>query len=153
MIDRLRSIPGVSCYEPRGAFYLFPNISAYFKKEFEGTQIRNSYGMAYYLLKQAHVALVPGEAFGTEGFIRLSYATSMENIVKAMDRITKALAKLEPTRQSKMISLNNTVTQKKDFVETEVHVGPELRDALVAEADCYLLENKEYYEWNATYLA
>ena len=141
MIDRLRSIPGVSCYEPRGAFYLFPNVSSYFKKEYEGTQIRNSYGMAYYLLKQAHVALVPGEAFGSEGFIRLSYATSMENIVKAMDRISKALAKLEPTRQSKMISLNNTVTQKKDFVETEVHVGPELRDALVAEAEAHLAQN------------
>lgn len=98
MADRLRSIPGVSCYEPRGAFYLFPNISSYFKKEYEGMQIRNSYGMSYYLLKHAHVAVVPGEAFGSEGYIRLSYATSMKNIEDAMDRISSALSKLEPTR-------------------------------------------------------
>ncbi|HBC46637.1 MAG TPA: aminotransferase class I and II, partial [candidate division Zixibacteria bacterium] len=152
MIDRLRNMPGVSCYEPRGAFYLFPNVKSYFNKEHEGTQIRNSYGMAYYLLKQAHVAVVPGEAFGAEGFIRLSYATSMENIVKSMDRISKALAKLEPTRETKMVSLNNSITKVKEFVETEVHVGPELRDALVAEAENHLAKNKEYYEWNANIL-
>jgi aspartate/methionine/tyrosine aminotransferase len=152
MLDRLRGIPGLSCYEPRGAFYLFPNVKSYFNKEYEGMQIRNSYGLAYYLLKQAHVAIVPGEAFGAEGFIRLSYATSMENIVKAMDRISKALAKLEPTRETKAISLNNTITQQKEFVETEVHVGPELRDSLVAEAESHLAKNKEYYEWNANIL-
>jgi len=152
MLDRMRGIPGISCYEPRGAFYLFPNVRSYFNKEHEGMQIRNSYGMAYYLLKHAHVAVVPGESFGAEGYIRLSYATSMENIMKGMDRITKALAKLEPTREAKVISLNNTVTERKDFVETEVHVGPEMRDSLVAEAENHLAKNKEYYEWNANIL-
>ena len=151
MIDRLRNIPGVSCYEPRGAFYLFPNIKSYFSKEFEGTQIRNSYGMAYYLLKEAKVAVVPGDAFGTEGFIRLSYATSMENIMKAMDRISNALAKLQPTREAKTVALNNTITQRKEFVETETHVGPELRDALVAEAAAHV-DHQGYYEWNANIL-
>jgi len=152
MLDRMRGIPGISCYEPRGAFYLFPNVRSYFNKEHEGMQIRNSYGMAYYLLKHALVAVVPGESFGAEGYIRLSYATSMENIMKGMDRITKALAKLEPTREAKVISLNNAITERKDFVETEVHVGPEMRDSLVAEAEAHLAKNKEYYEWNANIL-
>lgn len=148
MLDRLRGLPGVSCYEPRGAFYLFPNISSYFNKEYEGMQIRNSYGMAYYLLKHAKVAVVPGEAFGKDGYIRLSYSTSMKNIEKAMDRISAALARLQPTRKEKAISLNNTVTLRKGFVETETYIGPELRDALVAEAEAHLT-HQEYYEWNA----
>ena len=148
MIDRLRGISGVSCCEPRGAFYLFPNISSYFKKEYEGMQIRNSYGMSYYLLKHAHVAVVPGEAFGSEGYIRLSYATSMKKIEEAMDRIASALAKLEPTRDAKAISLDNTITTRKAAVETETHVGSELRDALVAEAEAHLT-HQGYYEWNA----
>ena len=114
-------------------------------------QIRNSYGMSYYLLKQAHVAVVPGEAFGSEGFIRLSYSTSMKNIETAMDRIATALARLEPTRKEKSISLNNTVTKRKGFVETETYVGPELRDALVAEAEAHLT-NQGYFEWNANIL-
>jgi len=148
MLDRIRSLPGVSCYHPRGAFYLFPNVTSYFRKEFEGMQIRNSYGLSYYLLKQAHVALVPGEAFGAEGFIRLSYATSMKNIETAMDRISQALARLEPTREVKTISLNNTVTFRKGFVPLETRVGPELRDAIVAEAESHL-SHKGYFEWNA----
>lgn len=149
MVDRLRGIPGVSCYEPRGAFYLFPNISSYFNKEYEGMQIRNSYGMAYYLLKHAHVAVVPGESFGTEGHIRLSYATSMKNIEDAMDRISSALSKLEPSRVARAISLNNTITVRKAAVEIETHVGPEMRDALVAEAESHLT-HQGYYEWNAS---
>ncbi len=147
-LDRLRSVPGVACYEPRGAFYLFPNVVSYFKKEYDGMQIRNSYGLAYYLLKHAHVAVVPGEAFGSEGYIRLSYATSMKNIENSLDRIISALAKLEPTRAARAISLNNTVTMRKDLVETETNVGPELRDALTAEARAHL-SNAGYFEWNA----
>ena len=148
MLDRLRGLPGISCYEPRGAFYLFPNISSYFRKEFEGMRIRNSFGMAYYLLKHAHVAVVSGESFGTEGNIRLSYATSMKNIEKAMDRISAALARLEPSRDLKAISLNNTTTVRKGFVETETRVGPELRNALVTEAEAHLT-HEGYFEWNA----
>lgn len=148
MLDRIRGLPDVSCYEPKGAFYIFPNISSYFNKEFEGMQIRNSYGLAYYLLKHAHVAVVPGEAFGADGYIRFSYATSMKNIETAMDRITEGLARLEPTREAKKIALNNTVTKRKGPVETETYVGPELRDAIVAEAKSHL-SHQGYYEWNA----
>jgi aspartate/methionine/tyrosine aminotransferase len=148
MLDRLRAIPGVSCHEAKGAFYLFPNISSYFNKEYEGMRIRNSYGMAYYLLKHALVAVVPGEAFGGDAYIRLSYATSMRNIEIAMERISEALAELEPVRKEKAVALNNTVTRRKGFVDTEIYVGPELRDALVAEAETHLAP-PGYYEWNA----
>ncbi|MEE9555191.1 MAG: pyridoxal phosphate-dependent aminotransferase [candidate division Zixibacteria bacterium] len=151
MLDRLRNLQGVSCQEPKGAFYLFPNISSYFNKEYVGMQIRNSYGMSYYLLEHAHVAVVPGEAFGSEGYIRLSYSSSMKKIEAAMDRIADALERLEPTRKEKSISLNNTVTKRKGFVETETYVGPELRDALVAEANAHL-SHQEYFEWNANIL-
>ncbi|MCP4631637.1 MAG: aminotransferase class I/II-fold pyridoxal phosphate-dependent enzyme, partial [candidate division Zixibacteria bacterium] len=148
MLYKLRSIPGVSCTQPQGAFYLFPNLSSYYNKQFQGMEIRNSYGMAYYLLKYAHVALVPGEAFGDDTFIRLSYATSMENIEKAMERIISAVGKLEPTRKAKAISLNNWKTLRKDFVETERNVSIEVRDALVAESENFLSYDN-YYEWNA----
>jgi aspartate/methionine/tyrosine aminotransferase len=148
MLDRLKNIEGISCYKPRGAFYLFPNVATYFHKEFEGMQIRNSYGLAYYLLKHAQVAVVPGEAFGKEGFIRLSYATSMKNIETAMNRIASALAKLQVTRREKAILLNNFVTQRKGMVETETTVGSELRDAIVAEAEAHL-SHQGYFEWNA----
>lgn len=148
MLYKLRSIPGVSCTQPQGAFYLFPNFSSYYDKEFEGMQIRNSYGMAYYLLKYAHVAVVPGEAFGDDKFIRLSYATSMENIEKAMERIIAAMTRLKPTRKAKAIALNNWKTLRKDFVETERSVSSEVRNALVAESESHLSFDN-YYEWNA----
>ncbi len=73
-LSRLRSIPGLSCPTPKGAFYLFVNFSNYFDKEHHGHPIRNSYGLAYYLMKEAHVAVVPGDAFGMEGYLRLSVA-------------------------------------------------------------------------------
>jgi len=148
MLDRLKNLEGISCYRPRGAFYLFPNVESYFNKEFEGMQIRNSYGMAYYLLKHAHVAVVPGEAFGKEGFIRLSYATSMRNIENAMNRISTALARLQVTRLDKAISLSNTITKRKGMVATETALGSDLRDALVSEAEAHL-SHQGYFEWNA----
>jgi len=148
MIDRLKNLEGISCYKPRGAFYLFPNVESYFSKEYEAMQIRNSYGMAYYLLKHAQVAVVPGEAFGKEGFIRLSYATSMRNIETAMNRISSALAKLHVTRREKAILLNNFVTKRKGMVETETAIGADLRDAIVAEAEAHL-SHQGYFEWNA----
>jgi len=148
MLYKLRSIHGVSCTKPQGAFYLFPNFSAHYHKEFQGTEIRNSYGLAYYLLKQAHVAVVPGEAFGDDHFIRLSYATSMENIQKAMERIIDVTNKLQPSRKAKAVALNNWKTVRKDFVETERNVSVEMRQALVAECEQYL-KYDNYYEWNA----
>ncbi len=94
MIQRLNSIEGVSCKTPVGAFYAFPNVSSHFGKEFNGSAINNSLELSTYLLEQAKVAVVPGSAFGNDKFIRLSYATSMENITKGLDRIEKALAAL-----------------------------------------------------------
>jgi aspartate/methionine/tyrosine aminotransferase len=75
IVHRMRAIPGVSCYEPKGAFYLFPNVSYFFDRQFQGAQIRNSYGLSYYLLKEARVAVVPGEAFEAEGSSGYPYAT------------------------------------------------------------------------------
>jgi aspartate aminotransferase len=87
LVNRLNSIPGVKCSLPNGAFYAFPNISASFGKESANGIINNSNDFAQNLLKEANVALVPGSAFGAEGFVRISYATSMENIKKGLDRI------------------------------------------------------------------
>ncbi|MCD6160983.1 MAG: aminotransferase class I/II-fold pyridoxal phosphate-dependent enzyme [candidate division Zixibacteria bacterium] len=145
--SRLLSIPGISCPKPRGAFYLFANFSAYFDKEYNGNSIRNSYGMAYYLMKNAHVAVVPGDAFGMEGFIRLSYADSMERIDEALTRISDALAELTPSRKAKGKALNNTTTKQRDFVELESSINLEMREALVNESEnAFSYDN--YYEWN-----
>ncbi|HSW55184.1 MAG TPA: pyridoxal phosphate-dependent aminotransferase [Ignavibacteriaceae bacterium] len=92
--NELTSIKGVSCYKPEGAFYLFPNISAYLKKHSEILKIETSFDFAMHLLYEAHIAVVPGNAFGAEGYIRMSYATSMENLKEAVIRLKKALAKL-----------------------------------------------------------
>lgn len=94
IVKRFRSIPGVSCFEPQGAFYVFPNVSAYLGKSHDGKVIGDSDALAGYLLERALVAVVPGSGFGAEGYIRLSYATSMEKIEKGMERIEKALSSL-----------------------------------------------------------
>jgi aspartate aminotransferase len=94
IVKRFRSIPGVTCFNPQGAFYVFPNVSAYFGKKYDGMTIQGSDDLAAYLLEKALVAVVPGSGFGAEGFIRLSYATSMAKIEKGLDRIDKALASL-----------------------------------------------------------
>jgi aspartate/methionine/tyrosine aminotransferase len=145
---RLRSIPNVSCFKSQGAFYLFPNFSAYYNKEAGGIQIRNSYGLAYYLLKEARVAIVPGDSFGSDSNIRLSYATSMENLEKGMDRISEAVAKLKTPKKVKRVALNNAVTRVKKSVPVEATVTAKMRDALVAEMDGHLTP-ENYYEWNA----
>lgn len=146
-LSRLRAIPGISCAQPRGTFYLFPNFQAYFDKEYNGNLIRNSYGLAYYLLKKAHVAIVPGDAFGLEGFARISYSTSMERLDEGISRIAEALAELTPSRKARRKALNNTVTKRRDFVEMEPSINLEMRDALVAESEAFLTHDT-YYEWN-----
>jgi len=147
-LRRLKSIPNISCFEPQGAFYLFPNFSAYYNKEANGTVVRNSYGMAYYLLREARVAIVPGDSFGNDACIRLSYATSMENLEKGIDRISEALAKLKIPKKIRRVALNNTVTRVKKSVPVEATVTAKMRDALVAEMDGHLTP-ENYYEWNA----
>ncbi len=145
---RLNAIPNISCFKPRGAFYLFPNFSAYYEKEAGGVLIRNSYGLAYYLLKEAKVAIVPGDSFGADNYIRLSYATSMENLEKGMDRIIEAVSKLKTPKKIKRVALNNTITRVKRAVPVDASLPTKMRDALVAEMEGHLpVEN--YYEWNA----
>ncbi len=91
----LISIEGISCYKSEGAFYLFPNVSSYFHKSTNVLRVENSYDLAMYLLYEAKVAVVPGSGFGAEGFIRVCYSTSMENLIKAVARIKEALFKLQ----------------------------------------------------------
>ncbi|MGB5687096.1 MAG: pyridoxal phosphate-dependent aminotransferase [Candidatus Electrothrix sp.] len=94
-VSDLESIEGVTCVNPSGAFYVFPNFSAYYGKSFNGVQLKNSTDMAAYFLDEAKVASVPGIAFGSDEFVRFSFATSMEVIKEGMERIKKALAALE----------------------------------------------------------
>ncbi|MCK5032059.1 MAG: pyridoxal phosphate-dependent aminotransferase [Calditrichia bacterium] len=148
LLYKLETIPGVSCQKPSGAFYVFPNVSSYYGKEYNGTFIRNSYGLAYYLLREAKVALVPGGAFGSDDHIRISYATSMENLEKGIARIAEALANLKTPAKVKSIKLNNTETKIKNRVPVESSITIENRNALVAEAEAQL-KYDNYYEWNA----
>ncbi len=94
IVDRLNKIPGVSCYKPVGAFYVFPNFSSYYGKSFQGKNIENSTHLTDFLLDVARVAVVPGVEFGADPFERLSYATSMEDIKEGLDRIEGSLKKL-----------------------------------------------------------
>jgi aspartate/methionine/tyrosine aminotransferase len=94
LYNQLTSIEGLSCYKPEGAFYLFPNISVYFNKYNGETKIKDSFDLAMYILSDAKVATVPGSAFGAEGFLRLSYATSMSNLEEAAARLKQSLKKL-----------------------------------------------------------
>jgi aspartate aminotransferase len=94
IVDRLNKIPGVSCYKPVGAFYVFPNFSSYYGKSHQGKKIENSTHLADFFLDVAKVAVVPGVEFGADPFERLSYATSMEDIKEGLNRIEEALKKL-----------------------------------------------------------
>ena len=95
IVDRLNKIPGVSCYKPVGAFYVFPNFSSYYGKVYQGKIIENSTHLAGFFLDVARVAVVPGVEFGADPFERLSYATSMEDIKEGLDRIEEVLKKLD----------------------------------------------------------
>jgi aspartate/methionine/tyrosine aminotransferase len=148
VLMRLKSISEISCVESKGAFYLFPNVASFYDKEFNHASIRNSYGLAYFLLKEAKVALVPGDAFGAEKHIRISYATSMENLEKGMDRIAEALPKLKTARKTKRVALNNTVTRHRGRIPVETAVSIQMRDALIAEMENHL-SYQNYFEWNA----
>lgn len=85
VVERIRRIPGITCAEPRGAFYVYPNISLAFGKK----NIHTPMDFAERLLNEAHVAVVPGEAFGTHKHIRISYAASMEDLARGLDRLEK----------------------------------------------------------------
>ena len=91
IIGLLNDIPGFRLNQPQGAFYVFPDVSHYFGKTIGGKQIENASDFALFLLEEAHVATVTGEAFGNENCIRISYAASEENIRTAVARISAAL--------------------------------------------------------------
>jgi aspartate aminotransferase len=94
IVERLNAMPGISCLSPQGAFYVFPNVSGMYGKHYTGTIIRNSTDFTTYLLETARIAVVPGVEFGSDAHIRFSYATSMSNIEKGMDRMAEAVRQL-----------------------------------------------------------
>jgi aspartate aminotransferase len=97
MVERLRTIPGVRCPQPQGAFYVFPNVSAYLNRwasRREASRPKTGDELAAYLIETAHVAVVGGSDFGYPEHIRISYANSMANLERGMDRVETALKKL-----------------------------------------------------------
>lgn len=95
LVSQLNAIPEISCLTPKGAFYVFPNASRVYGRSAGSMKISSSEDMALYILEQAKVALVHGAAFGDDKCIRLSYATSLEEITKGVERIKEALSKLQ----------------------------------------------------------
>ena len=91
IIDLLKAIPGIKINQPQGAFYVFPDVSDYFGRTLNNKKIENASDFAIYLLEEAHVATVTGEAFGNGDCIRISYAASEKNIREAIKRISKSL--------------------------------------------------------------
>ena len=92
ILNLLSEIPGFKLNKPQGAFYIFPDVSFYFGKSLKGKSIENANDFALFLLEEAHVATVTGEAFGNDDCIRISYAASEEEIKAAVQRIKKALS-------------------------------------------------------------
>ncbi len=95
VVKLVKDIPGLQVYDPDGAFYVFPKVNAYYGKSFNGTVINTSNDLCLYLLEHGHIATVPGEAFGDPDCIRISFATSDEKLVDAMNRMKNALAALK----------------------------------------------------------
>ncbi|KAI5061276.1 hypothetical protein GOP47_0024234 [Adiantum capillus-veneris] len=98
LVERLQALDGVKLSVPQGAFYLFPDFSAYFGLEAEGFgKIHDAESLCKYFLEKARVALVPGDAFGNSSCIRISYAASLDSLRTAMDSLEKALSLLQPS--------------------------------------------------------
>jgi aspartate aminotransferase len=93
IVSGLRAIPGLTCTMPQGAFYAFPNVSRYLGRYVGGTPIRSATELADYLLEEARVAVIPGEAFGAERHLRLSFAASLDRIEEGLERIGEALGR------------------------------------------------------------
>jgi aspartate aminotransferase len=90
IVNRLNAIPGVKCTMPEGAFYAFPNISSFFGR----SGLKSAANLADKLLKEAHVATVPGEGFGTSDHIRISYATSIKELDRGLEKMRKFFGSL-----------------------------------------------------------
>ena len=95
VLELVKEVPGLKCFEPQGAFYIFPDVSSYYGKSNETTTINNANDLCMYLLNTAHVSSVMGDAFGEPNCVRFSFANSMQNIEKGWARIKDALAKLK----------------------------------------------------------
>jgi aspartate aminotransferase len=95
IVARLNSIDGINCIMPHGAFYVFPQIEGLLGRTFQGRRIETSVDLTDYFLEEAGVAVVPGQGFGDDRSIRLSYATSMTDIETGLDRMAKAVQQLE----------------------------------------------------------
>lgn len=91
MVDRVNSIGNLSCRKPEGAFYVMVNIEKLIGKNLGGVEITGSMAFAEYLLENSQVAVIPGAGFGVDNYVRLSYATSMDNIIRGLDRIESAI--------------------------------------------------------------
>jgi aspartate aminotransferase len=94
VLELAKEIKGFKCNIPEGAFYVFPEVSYYFGKSYNGKTIHNATDLSLFLLEDAHVALVPGAAFGDDNYLRFSYATADDKLVEAMKRIKNTLDKL-----------------------------------------------------------
>jgi len=94
IVERLDAMPGIRCSLPKGAFYVFPNVTGLFGKKWKDKRISNSSDVTDFFLEEARVAVVAGIGFGDDDYVRLSYATSMKNIEKGMDSLQEALKKL-----------------------------------------------------------
>lgn len=95
IVERLNAMAGITCSMPSGAFYVFPNITGLFEKKWGEKRISNSADVTDFFLEEARVAGVAGSGFGDDQYIRFSYATSMKNIEKGMNRLQEALKKLK----------------------------------------------------------
>lgn len=94
LLNRLNAMDGITCVNADGAFYLMPNVTAYYGRTYNGKKIRDSFDMADYLLEEARIAVVPGAAFEAPDNLRISYSCSMESLITGMDRMEAALKKL-----------------------------------------------------------
>jgi aspartate aminotransferase len=95
VLELVNDVPGLKCFEPQGAFYIFPDVTAYYGKTDGETTINNANDLCMYLLNTANVSSVMGDAFGEPNCVRFSFANSMQNIEKGWARIKDALAKLK----------------------------------------------------------
>ncbi|HEY4605465.1 MAG TPA: aminotransferase class I/II-fold pyridoxal phosphate-dependent enzyme, partial [Blastococcus sp.] len=91
IVSMLREIPGVACPEPQGAFYVYPSVKGLLGRPINGRTAGTSVDLAELILEEAEVAIVPGEAFGTPGYLRLSYALGDDDLVEGVSRLQRLL--------------------------------------------------------------
>jgi aspartate aminotransferase len=94
LCSELKQIPGVEVFIPSGAFYVFPKVSSYYGRKYNGFVVKNSNDFCEFLLKEEKLAIIPGDAFGMDECVRISYAASMEEIMKGVERFRSAIEKL-----------------------------------------------------------